>query len=222
MATLPFTMPLDAPPPPLEPVTLEGRLVRLEPLSVAHLPALIEIGQGPRETFALTNVPADEAAMRRWLEVALAAQARFVALPFATIDRRDGTVIGTTRFANIETFVWPDGAPRRPSHSPDAVEIGWTWLSPRAQRTGINTEAKLLMLTHAFEWLRVTRVNLKTDARNLRSRAAIERLGARQDGVLRAHSPAWDGRGLRDTALYSILAGEWPAAKTALQERLAR
>ena len=105
--------------------------------------------------------------------------------------------------------------------TPDAVEIGSTWLAPSAQRTAINTHAKLLMLTHAFEAWAVLRVTLKTDARNLRSRAAIERIGARFDGVLRAHMPAFDG-GVRDTAFYSIVAVEWPELRRALLDRVLR
>lgn len=206
----------------LEPVTLQGRHVRLEPLSLAHVPALLSAASGPRETFALTQVPEDAPSMKRYVEIALAAQSQFLALPFATVDLARKRVVGSTRFGNCEYFVWPDGKPRRPPHSPDAVEIGWTWLAPEAQRTGINSEAKFLMLAHAFERLCVARVNLRTDARNRRSRAAIERLGAHLDGVLRAHTPAYDGAGIRDTATYSILASEWPALKAQLARKLAR
>jgi RimJ/RimL family protein N-acetyltransferase len=112
-----------------------------------------------------------------------------------------------------------DNPHQRGENLPDAVEIGYTWLAPWAQRTGINTQAKLLMLTHAFETWRVHRVRLTTDARNTRSRAAIERLGARLDGILRAHHAAYDGA-IRDSAFYSILDTEWPSAKAALIGRL--
>jgi N-acetyltransferase len=211
-----------ASPAPLEPVTLRGLHVRLEPLSLAHVTALVAVATGPRDTYAFTHVPADEASMRRYVEFALAAQSQSVALPFATVSLPSGRVVGCTRFGNIEYFGWPDSKPRRPPRCPDAVEIGWTWLAQDAQRTAVNSEAKLLMLAHAFERLCVCRVNLRTDARNRRSRTAIERLGASLDGVLRAHTPASDGAGIRDTASYSILAGEWPRVKMALQASLAR
>ena len=200
------------------PLTLEGTHVRLEPLALAHVPALAGAASGPRGTYALTWVPEGEAAMRRYVEEALALREGGAAVPFATVQRATGRVIGSTRFFNFEYFRWPDGARAAPQ-PPDAVEIGWTWLAADAQRTAANTDAKLLMLTHAFESWRVLRVNLRTDARNARSRAAIERLGARLDGILRAHLPAADG-GMRDTATYSLLASEWPAAKARLSARL--
>ena len=206
---------------PLAPVTLLGRGVRLEPLSFAHLPGLLAAAQGPRETFSLTHVPPDEPSMRRYLESAFAAQAQYLALPFATIDASSGRVVGSTRFGNIEYFVWPDGKPRRPPHCPDAVEIGWTWLAQDVQRSGVNTEAKLLMLRHAFETLGVCRVNLRTDARNWRSRNAIERIGAKLDGILRRHMPAYD-EGIRDTATFSILEEEWPGVRANLEQKLRR
>jgi RimJ/RimL family protein N-acetyltransferase len=141
-------------------------------------------------------------------------------LPFATVQRSSGAVVGSTRFWSLEFWPWPENHPlRRPPGVPDAVEIGYTWLAPEVQRTALNTEAKLLMLTHAFEQWAVHRVSLRTDVRNARSRAAIERLGARLDGVLRAASPAMDG-GIRDTASYSLLANEWPATRARLTLRL--
>ena len=142
------------------------------------------------------------------------------ALPFATIDRKAARVVGSTRFGNVEFWSWPAGNPhQRGAHLPDVVEIGWTWLAADMQRSGVNTEAKLLMLTHAFEGWRVHRVSLMTDARNMRSRNAILRIGATFDGVIRAQRIAFDG-GIRDTAAFSILEAEWPAVKTALQARL--
>ena len=141
-------------------------------------------------------------------------------MPFATVDRKANRVVGSTRFGNIEFWAWPPGnRHQRGEHLPDVVEIGWTWLAGSAQRSGINTEAKLLMLGHAFEHWHVHRVSLMTDARNSRSREAIERLGARFDGVLRAARVASDG-GIRDTAAYSILDSEWPAVKNTLQARI--
>jgi len=199
-------------------LTLEGRHVRLEPLSLAHVPALCTAASGPRETYRLTFVPDGEEAMRRYVEEALALRVAGAAVPLATVWLPDARVVGSTRFGNLEYWRWPDGA-RSPPQPPDAAEIGWTWLAADAQRTAVNTEAKLLMLGHAFETWRVRRVNLRTDARNLRSRAAIERLGARLDGILRAHMPGADGA-VRDTATYSLLADEWPAVKNRLIERL--
>jgi RimJ/RimL family protein N-acetyltransferase len=199
------------------PFTLEGEYVRLEPLSLAHVAALTVAASGNRESFRYTWVPQGEPAMRRYVEEALALREAGAAMPFATVQRAAGRAIGSTRFFNFEYFRWPEGT-RAPPQAPDAVEIGWTWLSPDAQRTAANTEAKLLMLTHAFETWRVVRVNLRTDALNARSRAAIERLGAKLDGILRAHVPSALG-GIRDTATYSLLRDEWPAAKDRLTRR---
>ena len=143
-------------------------------------------------------------------------------LPFATLDARTGRVLGTTRFGAIEYWVIPPSSDvGRPKGVPHAVEIGWTWLAPSVQRTAVNTEAKRLMLAHAFERWEVHRVTLKTDARNVRSRNAIERIGARLDGIIRAHSAAADG-GVRDVAIFSMLAREWPDARARLDARLAR
>jgi N-acetyltransferase len=207
---------------PVQPVVLEGRHVRLEPLAERHLADLLPIVEGPRETFAITWVPRDEAGLRRYLEVALQERRQGVSLPFATVDRRRGKAVGSTRFMTIECWQAAPGSPlARPPGVPHAVEIGHTWLAPHAQRTALNTEAKLLMLGHAFQRWEVLRVTLKTDARNVRSRTAIERLGARFDGVLRAAVLAADGVA-RDTAYYSILAAEWPEVRGRLEEKLAR
>jgi len=204
----------------LSPITLEGRYVRLEPLSRDHVGPLLEIATGSRDTFQFTFLARDEPGMKAWVETALAEHAHGRALPFATIDRRANRVVGATRFLNVEFWAWPPTSPyQRGADVPDVVEIGATWLAPDVQRSGINTEAKLLMLTHAFDTWRVHRVSLVTDARNVRSRAAIERLGARLDGVLRAARIAADG-GIRDTAVYSIVEAEWPAVKLALMARL--
>jgi RimJ/RimL family protein N-acetyltransferase len=203
------------------PLVLEGTHVRLEPLSWEHLRALSAIVARHRETYRLTSVPAEAEGMAGYLEVALAQAEANTALPFATVERARGTVVGSTRFWNLEYWSWPAGHPlRRQEGVPDAVEIGYSWLAPEAQRTAINTEAKLLMLAHAFETWQVHRVTIKTDVRNARSRAAIERLGARLDGVLRAATPASDG-GIRDTAWYSLLASEWPEVRQRLTDRLA-
>ena len=204
----------------LRPVVLEGRHVRLEPLELGHAGALLAVAGGPRETYGFTTVPADEPAILRYIETALRDQETGRALPFATFAPATGRVVGSTRFGNIEFWPWPPGNPnQRGEDRPDAVEIGWTWLGAAAQRTAVNTEAKLLMLTHAFEEWRVHRVSFMTDSRNERSRNAILRLGARFDGILRAQRPASDG-GIRDTAAFSILESEWPMIRRQLQSRL--
>ena len=204
----------------VQPVVLEGRHVRLEPLGVGHARDLLAAASGPRQTYGFTTVPADEPSMGGYIEAALRDQEAGRALPFATVARSTGRVSGSTRFLNIECWSWPPGNPNdRGKDVPDVVEIGATWLAADVQRTAVNTEAKLLMLAHAFEVWRVHRVSLMTDARNERSRRAILRLGARFDGVLRATRPASDG-GIRDTAAFSVLEGEWPAVKMQLQSRL--
>jgi RimJ/RimL family protein N-acetyltransferase len=206
----------------LGPVLLADAVVTLEPLSREHAEALSRAASLGRETYHLTTVPASLDAMRAYIELALSDQARGASIPFVSRDSRTGDVVGSTRFLNLERWTWPPpGSPlQRSPEDADALEIGSTWLSENAQRTGINTHAKLLMLTHAFESWEVRRVTLKTDARNMRSRHAIERLGARLDGVLRAHRPAADG-GVRDSAIYSILAAEWPQVRSRL-DALAR
>jgi RimJ/RimL family protein N-acetyltransferase len=204
------------------PVTLEGRAVRLEPLAPAHVPGLVAAATRARDTYGFTLVPETSEEMARYVEAALAEQDARRAVPFATVDRATGRVVGCTRLFNIECWAWPAGSPhQRGADRPDVAEIGWTWLAADAQRTAINTEAKLLMLAHAFDEWRVHRVSLMTDARNERSRRAILRLGARFDGVLRANRPATDGA-IRDTAAYSILEGEWPAVRAGLEARLGR
>jgi len=206
---------------PLAPVLLAGRHVRLEPLALAHVPGLLAAAAGPRETFLWTFVPAAEQAMHAYVEAALADQREGRGIPFATVDAGTGKVIGSTRFCNVERWPWPAGSPRlRPPGFADAVEIGYTWLHSSAQRSAINTEAKRLMLGHAFEAWDVHRVTLKTDERNARSRAAIERIGGRLDGLLRGHMPGSDGS-VRTSAVYSIVASEWPSVRARLDARLA-
>jgi N-acetyltransferase len=206
----------------LEPVTLEGQLVRLEPLTTEHVSELTAAASGPRETFTFTGVPNGEPEAAAYVNFALAEQAAQRAVPFAVVNRSTRKVVGSTRFFDFSFWDWPSGDPnQRGINLPDALEIGHTWLSADAQRTGINTEAKLLMLTHAFETWRVHRVRLTTDARNERSRRAIERLGARLDGILRATRNAYDG-GIRDSAYFSIIDSEWPEVKAGLQKLLHR
>ncbi|MEO8539266.1 MAG: GNAT family protein [bacterium] len=207
---------------PIAPVTLEGAHVRLEPLSLARLEDLLAAASESRETYGWTWVPDTAAAMREYVEVALDLAAKQQAVPFTTINRATGLVVGSTRFANFEDHGWKPGqAFYRGAGAPDGVEIGWTWLAASAQRTRINSEAKLLMMRHAFSHWGVRVVRLQTDSRNSRSRAAIERLGCQLDGVVRAHKAAADGA-IRDSATYSMLESEWPAAEAALMQRLAR
>jgi RimJ/RimL family protein N-acetyltransferase len=187
----------------LAPVTLEGRVVRLEPLGLEHLDALCAVGLEPA-LWAFTTIQiTTPAEMRAYVETALTEQRAGTALAFATVERASGTVVGTTRFANAV-------------HEHARVEIGWTWIAPRWQRTGVNTEAKLLMLRHAFEVLRVRRVELKTSALNLRSRAAIRRIGATEEGTLRKHMINADGSA-RHSVYFSVLDDEWPAVEARLE-----
>ncbi|HEY1695221.1 MAG TPA: GNAT family protein [Polyangiaceae bacterium] len=206
---------------PTRPVTLADDVVRLEPLATGHIGALHEAASADRTTFGLTLVPDSIAAWTAYVAKMLEDQERGGSIPLVTCDAREGRVVGSTRFMTIERWKWQgEGNPhQRSPEFADALEIGSTWLAAAAQRTRVNTHAKLLMLTHAFEAWEVRRVMLKTDARNVRSRTAIERLGARFDGVLRAHMPAFDG-GVRDTAFYSILAAEWPGVKRGLLARV--
>jgi RimJ/RimL family protein N-acetyltransferase len=188
------------------PVVLTGRVVRLEPLSLDHLAALCEVGLDP-ELWRLTVSHVGSAAdMRRYVEAALADAAKGVALPFAQIDVASGRVAGSTRLGN-----------RAPEHR--RIEIGWSWVARPWQRTALNTEAKLLLLTHAFESLRCERVELKTDALNVGSRRAILRLGATEEGTLRHHMITDSGR-VRDTVYFSVLAAEWPRVRARLLTRL--
>ena len=159
--------------------------------------------------------------MAGYIETALAWRDAGTAMPFATVRTADEAVIGCTRFWNIERWEWPRGHARYGRSEPDVCEIGYTWLTRSAIRTAANTEAKLLMLTHAFETWQALRVCLHTDARNERSRAAIERIGGRFEGILRAHKLAADDT-VRDSARFSIVAAEWPEVKRRLAQFLNR
>ncbi len=202
------------------PLTLTGRHVRLEPLASEHAPALLAAAEEARGTFTFTLVPADLAGFEAYVQTALGERERGESMPFVVRDGA-GTIVGSTRYMMIEHWSWP-GPPLEPVPSgPDALEIGFTWYAERVQRTALNTEAKLLLCTHAFDVWSVRRITWKTDARNGRSRAGIERLGAKLDGVLRAHRAAADGV-VRDTAFYSMLRSEWPEARARLTARLER
>jgi RimJ/RimL family protein N-acetyltransferase len=205
----------------MEAVTLPGKYVRLEPLDHSHIDGLVAAAAQDPSLYHWSVVPQDKAAVTRYIDIALAGREAGMALPFATIRIADGAVIGSTRFFDIEGWAWPQDHPRHGHRNPDVCEIGYTWLSQSAIRTAANTEAKLLMLTHAFESWQVLRVCLHTDARNQRSRAAIERIGGRFEGILRAHRMAADNTP-RDSARYSIVAAEWTEVNRSLIERLRR
>lgn len=190
----------------IEPVVLSGIHVRLEPLREMHHPALCEIAFDPklwRWTSVGLSSPED---IWTYIGHALEAQAAGRELPFVTVDRASARIVGSTRFLNI------DSANRR-------LEIGYTWIAQPWQRTAINTEAKYLMLHHAFETMGAIRVELKTDALNEKSRQAIKRIGATEEGILRRHMIAKSGR-VRDTVYYSILDSEWPGVKAELERKL--
>jgi RimJ/RimL family protein N-acetyltransferase len=192
----------------VEPVILQGQYVRLEPLKMEHFDALWSVGQDP-ELWQLAPYQINTGdKMRMYIRAALDGQELGVTLPFVTIEQSTDQVVGSTRFGNIDA----------PNHR---AEIGWTWIGKPWQRTPVNTEAKFLMLQHAFEVWQCIRVELKTDALNIRSRMAILRLGAKEEGVLRHHMITDSGR-LRDTVYFSIINDEWPDVKARLQTLLAQ
>ena len=192
----------------VEPVTLAGTHATLEPLARSHLPAVaVAAADGELWRLWYTSVPAPQNT-EEWLDAALDVRERLGAMPFVVRDNASGDVVGSTRYFNV------DAANRR-------LEIGHTWYARRAQRTAINTECKLLLLKHAFESLGCIAVEFRTHWFNHASRAAIERLGAKQDGVLRSHQLMPDGS-RRDTVVFSIVDGEWPAVKAHLRFLLAR
>ncbi|KOG41493.1 GNAT family N-acetyltransferase [Streptomyces resistomycificus] len=195
---------------------LEGELVRLEPLGHRHAADLAVAAEQDRGTYAFTWVPrADEVPAYIDAQLARAATGRLA--PYAQVSTATGRAVGATSYWEPRCWLTEDTL--------DAVEIGFTWLARAAQGTGINAEAKLLLFRHAFEKWGVARVDLKTDARNQRSRAAIESVGARFEGVLRNWSRSWapgeDGR-LRDSAIFSITAAEWPECRERLEQRVGR
>ncbi|HEX8289258.1 MAG TPA: GNAT family protein [Pyrinomonadaceae bacterium] len=190
----------------IEPIVLEGKFVRLEPLKMTHLDALCAVGFEESIWRWTIGMVATDSDMQNYVETALDEQKRGVSLPFVTIDKFSDIIVGSTRFGNI------DAKNRR-------VEIGWTWINPRWQRTAINTEAKFLMLSHAFETWKCIRVELKTDALNEKSRNAIRRIGAKEEGILRQHMITNSGR-FRDTVYFSIIDKEWKAVKENLFGKL--
>jgi RimJ/RimL family protein N-acetyltransferase len=200
---------LDAP-------TLVGKLVRLEPLAVDHIDGLVVASGDNRETYDWTTVPDGLESVQQYVRQMLAWRDAGEWIPFVQVGVADGRVVGMT---NYLTFRF---APQ--AEYPYALEVGGTWLAHSAQRSGVNVEAKLLLFGHAFDQWGVGRVDLKTDARNARSRAAIEGVGARFEGVLRSWQPS-HARGeagqLRDTAMYAVVTGDWPEVRDRLQARLA-
>lgn len=193
-----------------QPLVLEGAHVRLEPLRPAHAADLFAAAHDPGMWEYLLIPPfRDVAAVAAWIAEARRAQAADTEVPFATVRRADGRVVGTTRFLEI-----------RRAHR--GLEIGWTWLAPEARRTAVNTEAKLLMLEQAFTGWGARRVQLKTDARNAVSRRAILRLGATFEGVLRQHLLRPHDGYVRDSAMFSLIDHEWPAVRARLAAQLLR
>ncbi len=199
---------------------LEGRHVRLEPLQQRHAAGLAEAAAGDPALYQLSPVPQGEDAAAEYIGAALAQRDAGTAAPFAVLRVADGAVIGSTRFWDLVRWPWPPGHPRHGIDAPDVCEIGYTWLARSAIRTAANTEMKRLMLGHAFEVWEVASVCLHTDARNERSRRAMERIGAQFEGILRAHRLATDCLP-RDSARYSITAPQWPGIQRRLDEMLA-
>lgn len=191
---------------PGSPGSFEGEVVRLEPLSLDHVRELAPIALDPELWRFTVSQVATEDDLRAYIEAALRERDAGTALPFVIRERATGRAIGSTRFGNI------DRHNRR-------VEIGWTWIARAWQRTAVNTEAKLLLLRYAFETLGCNRVEFKTDVLNERSRAALARIGAREEGVMRRHMVTDSGR-VRDSVYFSIIAEEWPEVRAKLQSRL--
>ncbi len=197
---------------PHEVFTLQGQKIRLEPLELRHADGLAAASATNRDLYRWSPVPSGKAEATKYIETALEWQKAGTALPFAIVRAGDNTVIGSTRFWNIERWAWPQVHPLHGRGTPDACEIGYTWLASSDIRTGANTEAKLLMLRHAFEVWQVLRVCFHTDSRNHRSRTALERIGGKFEGILRAHRMAADFIP-RDSVRYSIIASEWPGVR---------
>ena len=194
---------------------LAGQHIRLEPLDTHHIEPLAAASSGDPELYRWSFVPRGVDETTQYVNTAISWRDAGTAVPFATVRQSDGVVIGSTRFFDIERFPWPDGHDRDGRLRPDVCEIGYTWLADSSIRTGANTEAKLLMLSHAFEVWQVLRICLHTDERNERSRAAIERIGGKFEGILRAHRLASDVTA-RNSARFSIVASEWPEVKQRL------
>jgi N-acetyltransferase len=199
-------------------IRLAGTFVRLEPLDFRHADALLEAAAFDPAIYRWSFVPTDRREMKRYIQTALRWRAAGTAVPFAIVRAQDGMPVGSTRFFDTARWAWPEGHGDR-ERAFDTCEIGYTWLGARFVRTAANTEAKLLLLTHAFERWGVWSVCFHTDERNERSRNALVRIGAQFEGILRAHRLASDLTP-RNSARYSILRTEWPQTKRRLEERL--
>jgi RimJ/RimL family protein N-acetyltransferase len=204
---------------PTIPPVLEGPTVTLRPLALDDAAPLAAAAAESRAHYAYTRVPDGLEDARAYITTALAERETRGRMPFAILWRE--RIVGSTSYLDVQRWRWPAGSPFQRADGADAVEIGATWLAASAQRTRCNTEAKYLLLSHAFEAWRVHRVTLKTDARNQQSRRAIERLGAVFEGVRRGDMPAQDGS-IRDSAYYSIVRAEWPGARATLEAALGR
>ena len=196
---------------------LTGRFVRLEPLGQQHLAGLVAASAGDPELFRMSKVPVGDAEVARYIVAGRAARDAGTAAPYAVVRLADETVIGSTRLFDLQWWPWPVDHLRHGHDGPDTCEIGYTWLTRSAIRTGANTEMKRLMLTFAFETWEVQSVCFHTDARNERSRHALSRIGARYEGILRSHRLAADDQP-RDSARFAITAADWPAIKAHLDE----
>ncbi|MGA7292469.1 MAG: GNAT family protein [Terriglobales bacterium] len=198
---------------------LSGKHVRLEPLDHRHIEGLVAASTADPSLYQWSSVPRGKLEVTTYVDTALAWLRAGTAVSFATVRLDDDKVIGSTRFFNLERWAWPAGHARHGRRDPDVCEIGYTWLTHSAIRTAANSEAKLLMLAQAFETWQVLCVCFHTDARNQRSRAALERIGGKFEGVLRAHRMAADYIA-RDSFRYSIVAAEWPQAKQRLNQMI--
>jgi RimJ/RimL family protein N-acetyltransferase len=194
---------------------LQGKHVRLEPLERYHIEGLAAAAAADSSLYQWSLVPQGETEATKYVDTALTWRDAGTAVPFVIVRVDDDTVVGSTRFWNLERGSWPQSHASHSRSAPDVCEIGYTWLTRSAVRTAANTEAKMLMLTQAFEAWHVLRVCFHTDSRNARSRAALERIGGQFEGILRAHRMAADYIA-RDSVRYSILAAEWPAVKQRL------
>jgi N-acetyltransferase len=192
----------------VQPITLEGDVVRLEPLAMSHVNDLAEVGLVAQVWRWMPTVPGNRADLEAWVAAALESLAAGREVPFAQVDRASGRAVGSTRFLNIE-----------PTHR--RLEIGYTWLAPAWQRTAVNSEAKLLLMQHAFEALGALRVEFKTDSRNAASRRALAGIGATEEGTFRRHMLV-QGADRRDSIYFSVIAEEWPDVRARLQERVRR
>ena len=206
---------------------LENHVVRLEPIALEHVPALLRAATIDRSTYNLAPVPGTEPAMRAYVEAALRDLDDKRSVPYAVRRLADDTIVGWGRRLNLDRWSWPSdrpapaGEPRKKGvDPPNVAEIGALWYAPDAQRTAVNRSVCRLLLAYTFDVWRIQRMYLKADARNERSRTMILGLGAQFEGILRAHLPAADGR-VRDTAMYSILPSEWPAVRERLDASLA-